>query len=103
MIVRLDLEGASPSIADIDDAGVLARPLYDSPAARRQPLQVNAGRLIGAMLAPHHAKNAKLGDGRLTSAEKLFDLLIFFGREAVLPDNFWSDGKSGGRGHGEIL
>jgi hypothetical protein len=33
----------------------------------------------------------------------LFDLLVFFRREAVLADDFWSDGKSGGRGHEEIL
>jgi antitoxin ParD1/3/4 len=55
------------------------------------------------VLAPHHAENAEFGAGRLASAEKLFDLLVFFRREAVLANNFWSDGKSGDCGHEEIL
>ena len=101
--MRFDLESAGPSIADINDASVLARPLHHAPAARRQPLQMHAGRFVGAMLAPHHAEDAKLGDGGLASAEKLFDLLVFFRREAVFANHFWSDGKSRGRGHGEIL
>src|ERR1700685_126352 len=103
MIVRLDLEGASPSIANIDDARILARPLYDASAARRQSLQMHAGRFVRAVFAPHHAEDAQLSDGGLASAEKLFNLFVFFRREAVFVDDFWSDGKSGGRGHEEIL
>src|ERR1700731_1062329 len=98
MIMRFDLEGTRPSIADVDDARILARPLYDAPAARWQPFQMHARRFVGAVLAPHHAEDAKLGNGRLTPAEKLFDLLVFFRREAVLADNFWSNGKDGNRG-----
>src|SRR5580693_3327838 len=103
MVVRFDFEGARPSFADIDDARVLARPLHNATAASGQPLQMHARRLVGAVLAPHHAENAEFGDGRLASAEKLFDLLVFFRREAVLANNFWSDGKSGDCGHEEIL
>src|SRR5208282_3182322 len=103
MIVRFDFEGAGPSIANVDDARVLARPLYNAPAARGQAFQMHAGRFIGAMLAPHHAENSQFGDGRLTPAEKLLDLLVFFRREAVLADNFWGDGKSRGSGHEEAL
>src|ERR1022692_594788 len=103
MIVRFDLEGAGPSISYVDDARVLARPLHDASAAGGQPLQMYAGRLVGAVLAPHHAENAEFGDSGLTSAEKLFDLLVLFGREAVLPDDLRSDDKSRGSGHGEIL
>ena len=101
--MRFDLEGAGPAIADIDDARVLARPLHDATAAGGQLLQMHARTLVGAVLAPHHAEDAELGDGRLASAEKLFDLVVFFRREAVLANNFWSDGKSGGCGHEEIL
>ena len=101
--MRFDFERASPAIADVDDARVLARPLHHAPAARRQPLQMHARRFVGAVLAPHHAEDAQLGDGRLAPAEKLFDFLVFFRREAVLADDFWSDGKSGNRGHGETL
>src|SRR5260221_3151004 len=103
MIVRFDLEGAAPSITDVDDAGVLARPLHDATAARRQPLQMHAGRLVGAMLAPHHAEDTQLGHSGLAPPEKLLDLLVFFRRKAVLPDELRSDGKSRGSGHGETL
>src|SRR5579863_3857793 len=103
MIVRFDFEGASPSVANVDDARVLARPLHHQPAARRQPLQMHARRFIRAVLAPHHTENSQLGDRRLTSTKKLFDFLVFFRRQAVFADNFWSDGKSGDCGHEEIL
>ena len=42
MIVRLNLEGAGPALADVDDARVLSRPLHHQRAARGQPLQVHA-------------------------------------------------------------
>src|ERR1700679_2432903 len=103
MIMRFDLEGARPTIADIDDARILAWPLHQAPAACRQALQMDARRFVGTMLAPHHAENTKLGNGGLASAEKLFDLLVFFGREAMFADDFWSDSKRRGRGHEEIL
>ena len=61
VIVGLDLEGAGPAVADVDNAGVFSRPLHHALAARRQPLQVDAGGLIGAVLAPHHAVNSQLG------------------------------------------
>ena len=91
MIVRLDLEGAGPAVADVDDAGVLARPLHHAAAVRRQALQVHARRFVGAVLAPHHAEDAQLGEGRL-AAQRLQDALVFFRREAVFPDEFGSDG-----------
>src|SRR5271157_184582 len=61
MIVRLDLECASPAVADVDDAGILARPLHHQFAARGQAFQVNARRFIGAVFAPHHAEDAEFG------------------------------------------
>ena len=56
--MRFDLEGASPAVADVDDAGVLTGPLYHQLAARRQPFQMHARGLIGTMLAPHDRENA---------------------------------------------
>src|SRR5579863_10230645 len=103
MVMRFDFEGTRPAITDVDDARVLARPLHDATAAGGQPLQMHARRFVRAVLTPHHAENAEFGDGRLASAEKLFDLLVFFRRKAVLANNFWSDGKCGGCGHEEIL
>jgi hypothetical protein len=42
VIVRLNLESASPAVTNVDDAGVLARALHHAAAIRRQTLQVNA-------------------------------------------------------------
>ncbi len=77
MIVRLDLEGAGPAIADIDDAGILARALQHQLAARGQPLQMHARRFVGAVLAPHHAEDAEFGEGGLASAQQRFDFFVF--------------------------
>ena len=77
MIVRLDLESARPAVADVDDAGILSRPLHHQLAARGQALQVNARRLVRAVLAPHHAENAEFGQRRLAPAEQLFDFFVF--------------------------
>ena len=61
VVVRLDLEGDGPAVADIDDAGVLAGPCSTQLAAGGQLLQVQARALVGAVLAPHHAEDAELG------------------------------------------
>src|SRR5258708_30203914 len=50
VIVGLDFEGAGPAVADVDDTGILSRPLHHPFAARRQSLQMDARRLIGTML-----------------------------------------------------
>ena len=91
MIVRLDLEGAGPAVADVDDAGVLARPLHYAAAVRWQAPQVNARRLVGAMLAVHHAEDAELGQAGL-AAQRLQDAFVLLGRDAVVAQHFWSNG-----------
>ncbi len=105
MIVRLDFERAGPAVANVNDARVFSRPLHDQLAARRQPLQVNPRRFIRAVLAPHHAEDAKLGPRRLASAEQLLDFFEFFRGEAVLPDHLRrNDNRSDRRGgHRESL
>ena len=85
VVVRFDLEGDRVAAADIDDAGVLARPLHHQLAARRQLLQVQARALVGAVLAPHHAEDAEFGVGGL-AAEERDDLLVLRRRELVLRD-----------------
>ncbi len=60
VVVRFNFEGAGPTVANIDDAGVLTRTLYNKLAARRQPLQMHARGLVRAMLAPHHGENPQL-------------------------------------------
>src|SRR5713226_979312 len=98
MIVRLDFERAGPAIAKIDDAGIFPWPLHDQLTARGQTLQVNARRLIRAVLAPHHAENAKFGPRRLASAEQLLDFFEFFRSEAVLPDHLRRNSNTDRRG-----
>ena len=69
VVVRFDLEGDHPAVADVDDAGVLARALHHQLAARGQLLQVQARALVGAVLAPHHAEDAELGVARLAAED----------------------------------
>jgi hypothetical protein len=60
MIVALDLEGAGPSIAHVDDAGVFARSLHNTLALGGQALQMHARGLVGAVLAPHDASRCRV-------------------------------------------
>ena len=101
MIVRFDLESAGPAVADVDDAGVLARALQHALAARGQALQMHARRFVGAVLAPHHAEDAEFGEGGLASAEKLLDLFVLVGRKAVLPEDLRRKGRGQRGGHGK--
>src|ERR1700676_5232375 len=101
MIVRFDLEGARPAVANVDDTGIFARSLQHELAARWQAFQMHTRRLIRAMLAPHHAEDAKLGDRRLAMAEKLLDLLVLLERKAVLSESLRRKGRGQGSGHGK--
>ena len=83
VIVRLDLECAGPAVTDVDDARVLAGPLHNALAASGQALQVNARGLIRAVLAPHHAKDAQLGERR-RPAQRLQDAPVFLRRDTVV-------------------
>src|SRR5260370_42226937 len=102
MIMRLDLESAGPAITDVDNAGILTGPLQHTAAARGQAFQVDARGFVGAVLAPHHAEDAKLGKCRLASAEKLLDLFVLIEREAVLPEGLRGKCKCRGRSHGQV-
>src|ERR1019366_426179 len=83
MVVGFDLERNHVAAADIDDPRVLAGPLYHQFAARRQLLQVQAGALVRAVLAPHHRKYAQLGVARF-AAEDIDDLAVFLRRQLML-------------------
>ena len=70
VVVGLDFEGAGPAVAHVDDAGVLPGALDDGAgtagafAASGEPLEVDAGALVGAVLGPHDGEDAELGKGR---------------------------------------
>ena len=76
VVVRLDLEGDGPAVADVDHAGVLAHADQQRVRLRRRLVaelpQVHLGRLVGAVLAPHHRVDGQLGAGR-AAAEDLAD------------------------------
>ena len=99
VIVRLDFEGAGPTVSNVDDAGVLAGSLNYQAATCGQTLQMNAGGFVGAMLAPHHAEDAELCDGGLASAKQLLDFFVRVRRKAMFPDEVGSDGRNRRSGH----
>ena len=87
VIMGLDLESAGPAVADINDAGILSRPLHHELAACRQPLEVDAGGLVGAVLAPHDAVDAQLREPG-SPPQGGNDPLVLFGCDAVLSQKF---------------
>src|SRR5205814_3328544 len=88
--VRFDFERNGKTIADIDDAGVLARPLQDVLPLARQFLQVDARALIGAVLAPHNAENAQFRERRL-APEQPQNLVVFRSSELMSLDHIRRD------------
>ena len=74
VVVGLDLEGDRVAVADVDRAGVLARPHHHPLALGRQPPQQLARVLVGAVLGPEQAEHRQLDVVRL-AAELLDDQL----------------------------
>ena len=67
VVVRLDLEGHRPAVADVDDAGVLADADEELLAhlvggVLAPEREVDLARLVGAVLAPHDGVHRQLGD-----------------------------------------
>src|SRR5690606_32210260 len=78
VVVRLDLEGDGPAVADVNHPGVLPHADEQRVALRglRGELpEVHLGRLVGAVLAPHHRVDRQLRAGR-PPAEDLADPLV---------------------------
>ena len=63
MVVRLDLERDGESVAEVDHAGVLARPLQHPLAARRQPAQ-QPGASACSRSAPTRARRRRRARSR---------------------------------------
>src|SRR4030088_2403180 len=99
MIVRLNLERASPAVSNINYAGILPRSLQHAAAVGRQSFQMNAGRFVRAVLAPHYAEDAELGVRRFASSKQRFDLLVFIRSQPMITQNFWGDRKGRQGGH----
>jgi hypothetical protein len=72
MVVALDLEGDGLALAEIDDAGVLARSLEDALAARREAPEQQRRVLVRAVLRPQEREDGELEVVRL-AAEQVAD------------------------------
>jgi hypothetical protein len=70
--VRLHLERDGGAVAEIEDAGVLARARQDALACRRQPLQERGRVLVAAVLRPEEGEDRQLEMVRV-AAEQLPD------------------------------
>ncbi len=88
VVVALDLERHGVALADVEDTGVLAdagQCLADRRLLRdlTELLEVHLGRLVGAVLAPHHRVHRQLGAGR-AATEDLADPGVLVGLQAQL-------------------
>ena len=90
MVVALHLEHDRLAVADVDDAGVLARPLDHPRRLGRQPPQMQPRGFVRAVLVPHRRENPELGETR-HPADQLENALIFVGLQAVAGDEFGGD------------
>ncbi len=86
VVVRLDLEGHRPAVADVDHAGVLADPgeharLHLVGGGLTEVAQVHLRGLVGAVLAPHHRVHRQFGVGG-PAAEDVANPLVLVVLEA---------------------
>ena len=64
VVVALHLEHGGLSVAEIDDAGILAGALDHLRPFGRELLQPHLRGFVGAVLRPHHREDAELGEAR---------------------------------------
>ena len=67
VVVRLDLEGDRLAVAEVEHAGVLARPLEHALALAREPLQQQGRVLVAAVLRPEQREDRQLEVVRVAS------------------------------------
>ena len=60
VVVALDAHGDGDAVPDVDHAGVLAEAGEDPRRLERQPPEVDPGRLVRAVLRPHHCVHGQL-------------------------------------------
>ena len=83
VVVALGLEGHREPVAEVEHAGVLARPLQHARAAARQPLQEQRRVLVAAVLRPEEREDGELEVVRL-ALQQLLDTRVLPVREAEL-------------------
>ena len=90
VVVALHLEDAGETVADVDDARVLARPLDHVRPRGRQPAQVLARGLVRAVLVPHRRDDAEFGERRV-APDQAAEAVVLIRRQAVLGHEFGGD------------
>src|SRR4029450_5988039 len=86
MIVAFHLKSHGQSVANVDHPSVLARPLQNMRAFRRQAFQVVPGALGATVLRPHDGEHAEFRMVWL-SPEEIDDLSVLFRGQSVTGDN----------------
>ncbi len=99
VVVALHLEDqrhllAVGTVADIDDAGILARPADHLRAGGGQGAQPFLRRFVGTMLVPHRRKDTEFGEGG-RAADDLEEAGVFVRRHAVRGDEGVGDLRLG--------
>src|SRR5712691_13270493 len=90
MIMRFTLERRAPAVADVDDTGILPGRNDYAFACSGKAAKMDARRLVGAMLRPHHREDPELNKTRLAAHERL-DTFKLFRCEIVSGYYFRSD------------
>ena len=86
VVVRLHLEDGAPAVADVDGTGILAGAYDDLRPGRGQRAQMDAARLVGAVLAPHRAQHANLGGVGLAAEPAQRKVILFIGQVVLERD-----------------
>ena len=84
VVVALDADRDRQAVAHVDHTGALARPHEHPGRLGGEPAEVALGRLVGAVLRPHHRVHRELEIGRV-AAEQLDDGLVLVVGEPELP------------------
>ena len=74
--MRFDADCSSNTVAHIDNTGIFARTDEHPRGFGRESLEMNARRLIGAVLGPHHRKHRQLKVVGV-AVEDLADVFVF--------------------------
>jgi hypothetical protein len=90
VVVALHLEDRRLAIADVDDAGILARAADHLRAGGGELFQMDTRGFVRTMLGPHHREDAQLGQIGLAT-ERMEHAIIFFGGQPVLGDDLGGD------------
>src|SRR5712692_2345392 len=83
MVVAFDFEHHRETVPDINDTGVLTRPLQNFRAGGGKLAQEAARAFVATVLGPHHREDAEFFKGR-GATESPQDTVILIGSETVI-------------------